>query len=78
MGEVHIPRSYHKTYKKYAKSSQYLPLKPTCLIEMFANQNYLVEPQGTVFKTTILNVKILRTMKKTQRNNSMKLKRIRV
>lgn len=51
-------------------------LKPTSPAEMLANQNYLDELQDTKIKREIKTLhKSYKSLRKTQRNNSMKSKK---
>lgn len=52
------------------KNQASISVKPINLIEMYANDNYLDEPQDTEFKWRVINIiKGFKVFKKIQRNS---------
>lgn len=68
--DVHMPRSHHEHHES---TRQYCTFKPT---EMFANENYLDEPQDTEFKRTIIKFKEQRSLE-TKRSSLLNLKQLK-
>lgn len=72
-----MPRCQHKYPNNMKDQAGIFQTNSTSPVEMFANLNYLGEPQGTEINRTIVNFnKELKNLKKTQKTNSMKLRKI--
>ena len=61
--EVQMPRSNTKPKLTWSGQNSMPPLKSTSLIEEFANENHLEEPQDKEFKTTT-TTKLIKKFKK--------------